>query len=162
MCNFYQGLGENMGGRREEKLHTEVVSSCKSLYPLHCVFVPYLPEKPSKGMDTSKECLVSESNADKLLQMAGSCSTKAKASSPEEDFCSLSLKEKSGSTQGLGADGAALDQLPTGLETRSRYQGMNEEPSDSVARGTTPITASSTPALFHSQDSMANTTGEPQ
>ena len=148
------------GGRK--KLHTEVVGSCKSLYLLHYAFVPYPPEEPSKGMDISKECLADRSNAGELLQMAGSCSTKAKASSPEEDFCSLSLKEKPGSAQGLGADGAALDQLSTGLETGSWYQGVNEEPSDSVARGNTPMTASSTPALFHSQDSMANTTGEPQ
>ena len=113
-------------------------------------------------MDTSKECLVSESNAGELLLVADSGSTEAKASPPEEDSCSLNLKEKPGSTQGLDTEGAALDQLSADIETRSRYQEMNEEPSDVVARGTTPITASSTPALFHSQDSIANTTGEPQ
>ena len=113
-------------------------------------------------MDTSKECLVSESNAGELLQMAGYCNTKVKASSPEEDSCSLSLKEKPDSTQSLDTDGAALEQLSTDLEMRSRNKEMNEEPSDSLARGTTPKTTSSTPALFHSEDSMANTTGEPQ
>ena len=112
-------------------------------------------------MDTSKECLVSESIAGELLLVAGSCSTKVKTSPPEEDSCSLSLKEKPGSTQSLDTDGAAHGQLSTNLETRSRYQEMNEEPSDVVARGTTPMTASSTPALFHSKDSIANTTGEP-
>ena len=113
-------------------------------------------------MGTSKECLVSENSAGELLQKAGYCSTKAKASSPEEDSCSLSLKEKPSSTQSLGADSTVLGHLSTGLETRSRYQGMNEEPSELVARGTTPMTASSTPALFHSESSMAKTTGEPQ
>lgn len=161
MYSFYQGLGEEKWGEGEERVACRSSGSCKSLFPLHCTFIFYPPEEPSKGIDSSKECLVSESNAGELLLVAGSCSTKVKASSPEEDSCSLSLKEKPGSTQGLDTDSAALDQLSTDLETRSRYQEMNEEPPDLIARGTTPTTAYSTPALLHSEHSMANTTGEP-
>ena len=127
---------------------------------MHHFPVLYSIEEPSKDTDTSKECLLSESNGGELLQAAGHCSTEENVPSPERDTCSLSLEEKLGSTQGLGVDGAPLEQPSTDVQMRSPHPEMDEEPSDLVATGTTSMTIPSTPPLFHSQDDT--TSGESQ
>ena len=120
---------------------------------MHHFTVLYPVEEPSKDTDTSKECLLSESNGGELLQAAGHCSTEEKVvSSPERDSSSLSLEEKLGSTQGLGVDGAPLEQLSTDVQMKRPHPEVDEESSDLVATGTTSMTIPSTPPLFHSQD----------
>ena len=86
--------------------------------------------------------------------MEGYCDTK-ELYSPESDSC---LEEMLSSSQGLGISNEALEQpSPDVIMGASRHE-VDEEPSECVKRDTTPMTESSSPVLFQSQDSLANTT----
>ena len=111
-------------------------------------------EEPSKETDTSKECLLSESNAGEVLQVEGYCDTK-EVYSPERDSC---LEEILSSSQGVGINSEALEQPSPDVIMGMSCHEVNEEPSECVKRDTTSMTASSSPVLFQSQDSLANTT----
>ena len=70
------------------------------------LFLSYLcpTEEPRKETDTSKECLLSESNDGEVLQGEGYSDTK-EVYSPERDSC---LEETLSSSQGLGINSEAL------------------------------------------------------
>ena len=111
-------------------------------------------EEPSKETDNNRECLLSKSNAGEVLKGEGYCDTK-EVYSPESDSC---LEEMLSSSQGLGISSEALEQLsPDVIMGTSRHE-VNEEPSECIKRDTTLMTASSSPVLFQSQHSLANTT----
>ncbi len=111
-------------------------------------------EEPSKETDTSRECLLSESNAGEVLQVEGYCGTK-EVYSPERDSC---LEEMLSSSQGLGINNEALEQASPDVIMGTSHHQVNEEPSECVERDTTSMAASSTPVLLQSQESLANTT----
>ena len=112
-------------------------------------------EEPSKETDTSRECLLSESNAGEVLQVEGYCDTK-ELYSPERDSC---LEGTLGSSQGLGISNEALEQpSPDVMMGTSRHE-VDEEPSECIKRDTASMTVSFSPELFQSQNSLANTTG---
>ena len=126
------------------------------VYVIFAHFLSYLcpTEEPSKDTDTSKECLLSESNAGEVLQVEGYCDTK-ELYSPETDCC---LEEMLSSSQGRGINSKALEQpSPDVIMGTSRHE-VDEEPSECVKRDTTLMKVSSSPVLFQSQDSLANTT----
>ena len=110
-------------------------------------------EEPSKETDTSRECLLSESNAGEVLQVEGYCDTK-EVYSPESDSC---LEEMLSSRQGLGISNKALEQpSPHVIMGMPRHE-VDEEPSECIKGDTTSMTASFSPVLRQSQDSLANT-----
>ena len=111
-------------------------------------------EEPSKETDTSRECLLSESNAGEVLKVEGYCDTK-ELYSPERDSC---LEEMLSSNQGRGINSEALEQLSPDVIMGTSHHEVDEEPSECVKQDTTSMTASSSPVLFQSQDSLANTT----
>ena len=86
--------------------------------------------------------------------MEGYCDTK-ELYSPKSDSC---LEEMLSSSQGLGISNEALEQLsPDVIMGTSRHK-VDEEPSECIKRDTTLMKVSSSPVLFQSQDSLANTT----
>ena len=138
--------------------HGNVTGSRSVLYVdvTFALFLSYVcpTEEPSKETDTSRECLLSESNAGEVLQVEGYCNTK-ELYSPESDSC---LEEMLSSSQGLGISNEALEQLsPDVIMGTSRHE-VDEEPSECIKRDTTLMTMSSSPVLFQSQGSLANTT----
>ena len=111
-------------------------------------------EEPSKETDTSRECLLRESNAGEVLQGEGYCDTK-EGYSPERDSC---LEGRLSSSQCLGINNEALEQPSPDVIMGTLHHKVNEEPSECVKGDTMPMTASSSPVLLQSQESLANTT----
>lgn len=90
--------------------------------------------------------------------MEGCCDTK-EPHSPERDSC---LEEMLSSSQGLGINSECLEQPSPDVMMGTSHHEVNEEPSECVKRDTMSMSASSSPVLFQSQDSLANITpGEP-
>ena len=84
----------------------------------------------SKETDTSRECLLSESNAGEVLQVEGYCDTK-EGYSPKRDSC---LEEMLSSSQGVGINNEALEQPSPDVIRGMTCHEVNEEPSECVKR----------------------------
>ena len=111
-------------------------------------------EEPSKETDTSRECLLSESNAGEVVQVEGYCDTK-EVYSPERDSF---LEGMLSSSQGLAINNEFFEQPSPDVIMGTSHQDVNEEPSECVVRDTTSVVASSTPVLLQSQESLVNAT----
>ena len=86
--------------------------------------------------------------------MEGYCDTK-EVYSPERDSC---LEELLSSSQGLGINSEDLEQPSPDVIRGASCHEVNEESSECVKQDTMSMTISSSPVLFQSQDSLANTT----